>query len=370
MNIVEAERNRLYGDHRIFLRQLCGLYPDIEEEARGIVTAAARALHGKKGPMVHQVYQPQSPSVDQAVEEVADLQIDKADFKTCLKGIAKRLVINQSNPSSGNVALLISLANTPDLLTTALNVLRAQRWHLRAGHEPLSTHFFTQAIKSWPISEPDWHTKLGDFLETAVSKESNYATILTPKVLSTTINEIAKRLVRETKSAEMIWAWTSLSMRLFNIARAYCGDFLEDRTSIALAYLNLFTEANDHNTADPEFNPPETTYKLRNFLFDGILSSMSPEVLPLADQYALCKAFKTVVHHKEPFPAFVVEFLKGQDNFLKSFLAYEGRSINLGSLEQIQVPKDPQGFDAHVRKYLQHQASTYDEQAEPISTEQ
>lgn len=356
MNLVEAERNRLYGDHRIFLRQLCSLYPDIEAEARDIVTTTARALHGKKGPMVHQIYQPQRPSVDQTVEAEDALQIDKEDFKSCLKGIAKRLVINQSNPSSGNVALLISLASTPELLATALNVLRAQRWHLRAGHEPLSTHFFTQTVKNWPLSEPDWHVKLGDFLESAVSKESNYATVLTPKVLSATVNEMAKRLVREAKSPEAIWAWTSLSMRLFNVSRVYCGEFLEEQASVAMAYLNLFTEANDHNTVEPEFNPPETSYKLRNFLFDGIMASLVPGVLPIADLHVLCKALKTIVHHNEQVPAFAVDFLKEQDNFLKYFLAYEGKSVNLECLELIQVPKDPQGFDAHVRKFLQQQA--------------
>jgi hypothetical protein len=357
MNIVESERNRLYGDHRVFLRQLCALYPDVEAEARDIVTTAAKALHGKKGLMVHQVYQPQQPSVEQTVEPVDSLQIDNTDFKSCLKGIAKRLVINQSNPSSGNVAHLISLANTPELLVTALNVMRAQRWHLRAGHEPLSKRLFSQTIKSWPTAEPDWHVKLGDFLESAVSKETNYATIMTPKVLAATVNEMVKRLTRAETKPEVIWAWTYLSIRLFNIARVYCGEFLEDQKSVALAYLNLFTEANDHNMVDPEFSPPETTYKLRSILFDGILSSLGPEVLPVACPYVLCKALKTIVHNREPVPGYVTEFLKEQDGFLRCFLAYENRTINLEMLEQITIAKDPQGFDANVRKFLLHESS-------------
>jgi len=351
LKLVEADRNRLYGNHRIFLRQLCKIFPDLEEQARETATAAARALLGKKGRMIHQVYQPQEPSVKQEVDEGKLLEVGE-DFRACLKGIAKRLIVNQSNPSNGNVAQLISLAKTPQLLETTKSVLVSQRWHLRAGHEPLSTLFINQAIKVWPASEV---AKLGDFLESSISQDSNFACIMTPPVLISAIEHIDKRTTYGEKEAAIIWSWLNVALRLFNSGQAYCGEAMEEPDRLIASYLSLFAHSGRLVPIDSEFKVPKIEQSLPEFIFSVVEKTLTPATWSHASVECKSDALRLFVQAKKPLPGFIQP--ADEPSYVKLFAAYSDGQVDLEHLEAVQVESDPQGHSLNLKRFLSSHAA-------------
>lgn len=358
LSLVEADRNRLYGAHRIFLRQLCKVFPDIEAEQRAKVTEAARALLGKKGPMVHQVFVEQEPSVEQDLDIVGEEGVaPPVDYKSCLKGIAKRLIYHQSNPSNGNVSMLIGHSTSVALLDATLRVMAAQRWHLRAGHEPLSLQFMTTTIKRWPTEEPDWAEKLGDFLEKAVSRESNHACLLTPKVLIASLQAIGHRVAMSPAEAEIQWRWLSVAVQMFSTAKAYCGSFFEMEDKILAAYLSLFSTA-AKRSVDNAFTVPGTEQKFSEFLTHLIDTTLTPSAIAIVSDFVLADALRIHIHNKKQHPEAVLPRIGNQESLLHLYSAYRDGAIDLAHLESIQVPSVPQGPFNELRAFLSGSVQT------------
>lgn len=358
LNLVEADRNRLYGAHRIFLRQLCKVFPDIEAEQRAKVTVAARELLGKKGAMVHQVFMPQEPSVEQDLKVSAEEGIDApTNYKACLKGIAKRLIYHQSNPSNGNVSMLIGHSTTTALLDATLRVIAAQRWHLRAGHEPLSLQLLTTAIKRWPVDDSKYAENLADFLEKAVSRESNHACLLTPKVLIAAVEAVSHRLVNGPHDAETTWNWLSIALRLCSTARAYCGEFIEQEEQILAAYVTLFSQAARHNVGDCMI--PGSEQKLSELLLQLIEATLSESSTPLVSDFALADAMRIFVQAKKELPASVKDRIATPTSLLHLYSAYYDSSVDPVQLESIQLPETvPQSHASELRAFLSGSVQT------------
>lgn len=349
LNLVEADRNRIYGAHRIFLRAVCKIFPDIEAEARQIVTAKARALIGKKGMMIHQEYRPEEPTIDQELDlnNLQETPQNLEDFKSCLKGIAKRLIVTQSCPSNSNVAQLMCLASTPIQFKIALKVMSAQRWHLRAGQEPLSSLFLTKVIRHWDDSNPEWYNNISEFLESAISRQSNHAIILTPKTLQDTVEAINIRLKHGSSDAERLWSWTGLAIRLLTWSEAYCGPLLNSHEKLCATYLSTLSSALIR-LDDPEFKVPQTDVVFSDFLASTLKESLNAENIALLDDFVLANILKLFVKEGKTLPDFVTSYLNTKTNYLKLFTVN-----NAEELDKFQVEADPQLYDQNIKKFLQ-----------------
>lgn len=358
LGLVKQNRNQLYNTHRIFLRKLCEMYPDIEAIAREKVTAAARALHGKKGPMVHTVYQPQSPAVDQSLEvkdeeaEEIDLNDASSDFLKALKGIARKLIYYQSNPPNGNVALLINLVQNQGELDIALKVLTAQRWHLRAGHEPLSTLFLTKAINIWNTEEDSaWAVKLGDYVEAAVSKESNFAILLSPNVLAKVLQAASQRQLLESKDAQGILNWTLFMLRLHSMASTYVGRSHETSADVAAAYLETSARALNKLQAFPESESvmvPESDIVLQDLLFNVVKSNISEESVKLVQPFTLCQAMKSFVSRNEPLPNPIIKRSSEGPSYLQFMVDMAECKVD----SNVEIGSDPEGYKKNILAFF------------------
>jgi hypothetical protein len=356
LGLVKQNRNQLYNTHRIFLRKLCELYPDIEAIAREKVTAAARALHGKKGPMIHTVYQPQSPAIDQSLElkdeEANGLDVNDADasseFLKALKGIARKLIYYQSNPPNGNVALLINLVQNQGELDIALKVLTAQRWHLRAGHEPLSALFLTKALNIWNTEEdPAWAVKLGDYVEAAVSKESNFAILLSPNALVKVLQIASQRQVLESKDAQGILDWTLFMLRLHAMASAYVGRSHEASAEVAAAYLEASALALNKLKEIPEFESvmiPENDTSLQDLLYNVVKSNINEESVRIVHPFTLCQAMKGFISRNETIPDAIIKRSSEGPSYLQFMVDFAEGKIDVHA----EIEPDPEGYKKNI----------------------
>lgn len=223
-------------------------------------------------------------------EALADGAIEGADYRSCLRGIAKRLLVSQSTASSGNVAQLISLSTSPALLNTTLRVLTAQRWHLRPGHEPLSRRFLLQAIKTWPAEEP---AALAGMLESAVSADANFAVLLTPANLAACIEACEARLRHGPRTDGDIWAWAALALRLIDMPQACGAAAPEGEDRVAEALLRLLVRATQHLDSASAFEVAEGQ-RLAALLPLLVSKLLTAERVPSLDRFALAQAHRAV----------------------------------------------------------------------------